>query len=176
MEIARNQVQAALQSADAAVAIAPTSPAARIAQSYALQAGLRLQDARAALLAAAPANDPLVLARLAEVEFYFGNIAAARSAAERAIAAAPSLSRPRSILGFANLAQYFFEAAEQAFRGAAVLDPADPLPRIGLGLTAIRLGHLAAGTRELEIAVALDPAKLSIAQLFGQSLCRPMGL
>jgi tetratricopeptide (TPR) repeat protein len=169
VEIARNQVQAALQSADAAVALAPTSPAARIAQSYALQAGLRLEDARAALLAAAPANDPLVLARLAEVEFYLGNIAAARSVAERAIAAAPSLSRPRSILGFVYLAQYFFEPAEQAFRGAAVLDAADPLPRIGLGLTAIRLGHLAAGTREIEIAVALDPASSVLRSYLGKA-------
>src|SRR5205814_1672644 len=80
-------------------------------------ARVRVSRPIAALLAAAPSDDPLVLARLAEVEFYLGNIAAARAAAERAIAAAPSLSRPRSILGFADLAQFRFEAAEEAFRG-----------------------------------------------------------
>jgi predicted Zn-dependent protease len=169
IDVARNQAQQAVRAAEAAVALAPTNPAARVAQSYALQAGLRLEDARAALLAAAPSDDPLVLARLAEVEFYLGNIAAARTAAERAIAAAPSLSRPRSILGFADLAQYFFAAAEQAFRGAAALDPADPLPRIGLGLTAIRLGELAAGTRDIEIAVALDPASSVLRSYLGKA-------
>jgi Flp pilus assembly protein TadD len=167
--VARNQAQEAAQAAEAAVALAPASPAARIALSYALQAGLRLEEARATLLAAVPANDPLVLARLAEVEFYLGNVAAARSAAEQAIAAAPSLSRPRSILGFADLAQYFFKAAEQAFRGAAALDAGDPLARIGLGLTAIRLGNLAAGTREIEIAVALDPASSVLRSYLGKA-------
>jgi Flp pilus assembly protein TadD len=167
--VARNQAQEAAQAAEAAVALAPTNSAARIAQSYAMQAGLRLEEARTALLAAAPPDDPLVLARLAEVEFYLGNIAAARSAAERAIAAAPSLSRPRSILGFANLAQFFFATAEQAFRGAAALDPADPLPRIGLGLTAIRLGRLNAGTKDIEIAVALDPASSVLRSYLGKA-------
>ena len=169
VNVARNQAQQAVQAAEAAVALAPTNPAARIAQSYALQAGLRLEDARAALLAAAPPDDPLVLARLAEVEFYLGNIAAARTAAERAIAAAPSLSRPRSILGFADLAQYFFAAAEQAFRGAAALDPADPLPRIGLGLTAIRLGDWLPERGSIEIAVALDPANSVLRSYLGKA-------
>jgi len=169
VEVARNQAQQAAQAAQAAVALAPTNSAARVAQSYALQAGLRLEEARAALLAAAPPDDPLVLARLAEVEFYLGNIAAARTAAERAIATAPSLSRPRSILGFADLAQFFFAAAKQAFRGAAALDPGDPLPRIGLGLTAIRLGERNAGTRDIEIAVALDPASSVLRSYLGKA-------
>ncbi len=133
VEIARNQPQQAAQTADVAVALAPANPAARIAQSYALQSRLQLEEARAAVLAAAPPDDPLVQARLAEVEFYLGNIGAARSAAERAIAAAPTLSRPRSILGFADLAQFRFSAAEDEFRAAAMLDPADPLPRSASG-------------------------------------------
>ena len=68
INVARNQTQQAAQAAEAAVALAPTNPAARAAQSYALQAALRLEEARAALLAAVPPDDPLVLARLAEVE------------------------------------------------------------------------------------------------------------
>ena len=157
VDIALNQTQRSIRSADAAVALAPTNPAARIAQSFALQSGLRLEEARAALLAARPSGNPLVLARLAEVEFYLGNVEAARSAAQQAIAAAPSLSRPRSILGFADLAQFSFAAAEETFRAAAKLDPADPLPPLGLGLTAIRLGNLTEGTKDLELAVAFDP-------------------
>ncbi len=169
VEVARNRPQQAVEAADAAVALAPTSPAARIAQSYAFQARLQLEQARAALLAATPPDDPLVQARLAEVEFYLGNIRAARRAAERAIAAAPSLSRPRSILGFADLAQFFFAAAEETFRVAAQLDPADPLPLLGLGLTAIRLGNLAEGTKELEIAVGLNPASSVLRSYLGKA-------
>jgi Flp pilus assembly protein TadD len=169
VEVARNEPQGAVQSADAAAALAPANPAARIAQSYALQSGLRLEEARAALLAATPPDDPLVQARLAEVEFYLGNIGAARNAAERAITAAPALSRPRSILGFVELAQFRFSAAEEAFRGAATLDPADPLPRLGLGLTAIRRGRLAEGTKELEIAVALNPSSSILRSYLGKA-------
>jgi Flp pilus assembly protein TadD len=169
VEVARNRPQQAAQAADAAAALAPASPAARIAQSYALQSGLRIEEARAALLAAAPPDDPLVQARLAEVEFYLGRIGAARRAAERAIAAAPALSRPRSILGFVDLAQFRFAAAEEAFRAAAKLDPADPLPRLGLGLTAIRRGDLAKGTGEIEIAVALDPARSLLRSYLGKA-------
>jgi Flp pilus assembly protein TadD len=169
VEVARNEPQQAAQSADAAAALASGSPAARIAQSYALQSGLRLEEARLALLAAVPPDDPLVQARLAEVEFYLGNIGAARKAAERAIAAAPALSRPRSILGFVELAQFRFSAAEDVFRGAATLDPADPLPRLGLGLTAIRRGNLAEGTKELEIAVALNPSSSILRSYLGKA-------
>jgi Flp pilus assembly protein TadD len=169
VEVARNRPQQAAQAADAAAALAPASPAARIAQSYAFQAGLRLEEARAALLAAVPPDDPLVQARLAEVEFYLGHIGAARRAAERAIAAAPTLSRPRSILGFVELAQFRFSAAEDAFRAAAKLDPADPLPRLGLGLTAIRRGDLAKGTGEIAIAVALDPARSLLRSYLGKA-------
>jgi Flp pilus assembly protein TadD len=166
IDVARNRPQ---QAAEAAAALAPANPAARISQSYAFQSTLQLEQARAALLAAVPADDPLVQARLAEVEFYLGNIQAARRAAERSIAAAPMLSRPRSILGFADLAQFFFAAAEETFHVAAELDRADPLPRLGLGLTAIRLGNLAEGTKELEIAVGLNPASSVLRSYLGKA-------
>jgi Flp pilus assembly protein TadD len=169
VEVARNEPQQAAQSADTAAALASTNPAARIARSSALQSRLRIEEARAALLAAVPPDDPLVQSRLAEVEFYLGNIGAARKTAERAIAAAPTLSLPRSILGFVELAQFRFSAAEEVFRGAATLDPADPLPRLGLGLglSTIRRGNMVEGTKELKIAVALNPSSvMSHAQVF----------
>ena len=45
----------------------------------------------------------------------------------------------------------------QAFERAIALDSALPLARLGLGLAKIRAGDLESGSRELEIAVALDP-------------------
>src|SRR5207237_6862410 len=47
--------------------------------------------------------------------------------------------------------------ARAAFERAAALNPGDPLPHLGLGLTSIRSGKLEDGRREMAIAVALDP-------------------
>jgi tetratricopeptide (TPR) repeat protein len=155
--VARNEPARALQEAQSAVALDPNDAAAHIAQSYALQSALRLEEARSSLLDFNRSDNALAEARLAEIEFYLGRIAAARLAAERAIKVGPSLSRPYSIIGFAELAENKLTAAADAFHVAVARDPADPLPRIGLGLAAIRGGALVAGRAELEAAVALDP-------------------
>jgi hypothetical protein len=132
VDVARNQPQQAAQAADAAAARTRKSGSAH----RAVLCG-SIGTAARRVLGHAPRGDssrrPVSPGRLAEVEFYLGNIAAARSAAERAITAAPALSRPRSILGFVELAQFRIAAAEDAFRAAATLDPADPLPRLGSG-------------------------------------------
>ena len=77
--------------------------------------------------------------------------------AQRASELAPSLSLTSSILGFSALANFDFAAARAAFEKAAALNPGDPLPHLGLGLTSIRSGELENGRREMAIAVALDP-------------------
>jgi tetratricopeptide (TPR) repeat protein len=152
--VARNDAAAALKSTEGAERTG--NAALIVARSYALQAAQRLVEARDDL-AAGPPNDPLIAARLAEVELYLGNIAASRQATERAIALAPGMSRPRSILGFDLLAQGEFDAADAAFRQAIARDPGDPLPHIGQGLAEIRRGDPEQGRAELEVAVALDP-------------------
>ena len=48
-------------------------------------------------------DDPLVFARLAEIELSFGDLDAAQAAAERAVALAPELARTQMVLGFAAL-------------------------------------------------------------------------
>ena len=130
---------------------------AAIARSYALQANFQLPEARALLATVEASGDPLVLGRLAELDLSLGNNALARREAQAASAAAPALSRPLSILGFALLANFDFADARAQFERAASLNPGDPLPHMGLGLTAIRSGDLETGRREMAIAVALDP-------------------
>lgn len=138
---------------------------AAIARSYALQSAFRLPEAREILETVEGANDPLVFARLAELDLSLGNNRAARREAQRANQLAPSLSLTSSILGFAALANFDFAAARTTFERAAAQNPGDPLPHLGLGLVAIRSGNLFSfssdnleeGRRELVIAVALDP-------------------
>jgi len=169
--VAQNQTEQALTLSDCAVAAARAANdqsatiGAAIARSYALQSAFRLEEARAILATVESANDPLVLARLAELDLSLGNTRAARREAQRASALAPSLSLTSSILGFAALADFDFSAARTAFQRAATQNPGDPLPHLGLGLVTIRSGNLVglqsqnldAGRRELVVAVALDP-------------------
>jgi tetratricopeptide (TPR) repeat protein len=169
--VARNQTNDALALSDCAVTAArefndpSATVAAAIARSYALQSAFRLPEARAILATVESANDPLVFARLAELDLSLGNNRAARLEAQRANQLAPALSLTSSILGYAALANYDFDAAQSAFARAAAQDPGDPLPHLGLGLVAIRSGNLfsfgsrnlEAGRAELVIAVALNP-------------------
>jgi len=161
--VAQNQTDLALTLSDQAVSGARQSGdqtaivGAAIARSYALQSAFRLPEARAILLSVASSNDPLVLARLAEIDLSLGNNLSARREAQRASELAPSLGLTSSILGFSALANYEFSASRAAFERAAASSPGDPLPHLGLGLLAIRSRNLEEGRREMVIAVALDP-------------------
>ena len=160
LALSETAVLEARQSGDQAAAIG-----AAIARSYALQSAFRLPEAREILETVESADDPLVFARLAELDLSLGNNRAARREAQRANQLAPSLSLTSSILGFAALANFDFAAARTAFERATTQNPGDPLPHLGLGLVAIRSGallsfgtrNLEEGRRELVIAVALDP-------------------
>ena len=134
--------------ADEAVALDPGLGAAHIARSYALQGQGRLDAARAAAEAAVEAapDDAYAWARLAELELTIGN----RRAAEKAVARSLEIAETalaRSIEGFAALAANEFDAAEAAFQRAIAIDSEAPLPRLGLGLAAIRQGRVAEGRR-----------------------------
>ena len=169
--VARNRTDQALALSEGAVVASQQSGdqtaviGAAIARSYALQSAFRLPEAREILETVESTDDPLVFARLAELDLSLGDNRAARREAQHANQLAPSLSLTSSILGFAALANFDFAAARTAFERAAAQNPGDPLPHLGLGLVAIRSGrlftigypNLEEGRRELVIAVALDP-------------------
>ena len=161
--VARNQTDEALALSDCALSMARASgdqaalAGAAVARSYALQSAFRLPEARQVLATVAMSDDPLVLARLAELDLSLGDNASALREAQRASEIAPSLSLTSSILGFSALANFDFPAARAAFTKAAAQSPGDPLPPLGLGLTAIRAGDLEEGRQDLVIAVGLDP-------------------
>ncbi len=171
IEVVQNRREEALADARHAVELDPDSAPARIALSYALQAGFDLEAARATLREAAertPEN-ALVQARLAEIELSFGDLDEAQATAERAVALAPDLARTQMVLGFAALTRIDIDQAKAAFEHAIELDSAEPLARLGLGLATIRAGDLEAGRRELEIAVALDPNNSLLRSYLGKA-------
>lgn len=169
--VAQNDKEKARSLGRKAVETDPRSPSARIALSYAQQAGFDLAGARASAEEAVrlePGN-ALAWARLSELRMSFGDLDEALEAANRAVRLDPDLSRAHSVLGFAHLAQIRTAASREAFEKAIVLDPADPLPRLGLGLARIREGDLAGGRTEIEIAASLAPNHSLVRSYLGKA-------
>ncbi|MGD9082826.1 MAG: tetratricopeptide repeat protein, partial [Desulfobacterales bacterium] len=169
--VVQNQKQEALDLAEEAVNIDPKSATARIALSYAQQAGFDLNGSRTSLESAVELDpeNALAWARLAEIYSSFGDLDKALEAAQRAVALNPTLSRTQTVLGFAYLAQIETKESKKAFEKAIESDQASSLPRLGLGLAKIREGDLKDGGREIEIAASLDPNNSLIRSYLGKT-------
>ncbi|MGH9198178.1 MAG: tetratricopeptide repeat protein, partial [Acidimicrobiia bacterium] len=69
----------------------------------------------------------------------------------------------------AYLTRIEVDEARAAFDRAIARDPADPLPRLGLGLAKIRDGDLDTGTEDIEIAASLDPNNSLVRSYLGKA-------
>jgi tetratricopeptide (TPR) repeat protein len=169
--VARNEPDKALSLARRSVTAGPKSATPLIAQSYAQQARFDLEGARASLDKAAELEpkDALAWARLAEIRSSLGRLDGALDAARKAAELAPGLSRAQTVLGYAYLTQVKTREAKAAFDEAIKLDESDPLPRLGRGLAEIRDGHLNEGSKEVEVAVSLDPAQSLLRSYLGKA-------
>jgi tetratricopeptide (TPR) repeat protein len=158
IHVAQNRNEQALADANQAVQLSPDSTAAKIALSYAQQAGFQLSEARDTLLKAVSQQpeDALAWARLAELRLMLGETEQAIATAHKAVDLAPELGRSQNTLGFAALAGFRSGEAEAAFMRAIELNSADPLSHMGLGLAKISTGDLTGGRGEIELAVGLD--------------------
>lgn len=171
IRLAKNDKPGALALAMRAVDQDGSSPRALLAYSYALQGAFKLDEALVAASRAAElqAGNSVAHARRAELLLSLGRIPDAEAAALAAVQENAVDSRARTVLGFTRLARFDAAAAREHFKQALVLDPADPLPRLGLGLAAIRQGNLEEGRREIEIAVALDPQNSLLRSYLGKA-------
>ena len=106
---------------------------------------------------------------MSELELSRGDLDAALEAAKKAEALNPTLARTQTVLGFAYLTRIEVERAKKAFEHAIRGDPADPLPRLGMGLAKIRDGDLEGGTREIETAASLDPNNSLVRSYLGKA-------
>ena len=144
--------------------------AGHVAESYALQAAGRIEDARDAARRATEAapGDAYAWARLAELELTLGNRRAARRAAEQSLAIRPT-ALAHAVQGFSLLSAKENDAARAAFDAAIKIESEAPLPRLGLGLSLINDGDIAAGRRELEAAASLDPQRAQLRGWLGRA-------
>jgi tetratricopeptide (TPR) repeat protein len=169
--VVQNERDKALNSAQTAIETGPSSATARIAMSYARQAGFDLEGARTSVEEAVKLdpNNALAWARLAELWSSFGRLGKAIDAAKKAVDLDPNLSRTQMVLGFAYLTQVKTTESRAAFEKAIELDQADPLSRLGLGVAKIRGGDLQAGGREIDIAASLDPNNSLVRSYLGKA-------
>jgi tetratricopeptide (TPR) repeat protein len=169
--VVQNERDAALADARKAVELAPTSAAAKTALSYAQQAVFDIEGARATMEQAVTdqPGDALAWARLSELWLMTGYRDRARETANKAAELAPDLERVQTVRGFADLVEFRTGTASESFERAIALNPADPLPRFGLGLAQIREGSLAAGRGNLELAVGLDSSNALLRTYLGRA-------
>lgn len=169
--VAFNDTDGALDLARQAVAANPGRSFPLLALSYALQARFDLRGAEQALqqAVALESANPLLLARLAELQLALGKRQEALLHVTEAARRAPDHGYPLSILGFVQLTGHDTAAAEATFTRAVQSDPSLPLPRLGLGLARIRQGYLTEGREDLEIAVALDPGNALLRSTLGKA-------
>jgi len=169
--VVQNEPDTALKLALDATQVRPESASVQIALSYAYQANTNLPEALTAARTATeiePQN-ALAWARTAELWMSQGYLDEALDAANQAKALNPDEVRYLTVLGFAYLTQIRIAEAQDIFEKAVQLNSADPMPRLGLGLTKIRQGDLKAGRIDLEIAAALDPIRALFRSYLGKA-------
>jgi tetratricopeptide (TPR) repeat protein len=98
-------------------------------------------------------------ARVAELEFSFGNARASAQALDRALALSPRNAYAHVLRGFVFIAENRFDAALLEFDRALALDPRSADARLGKGLIAFRSGDTERGLREIESAAKLHPSR-----------------
>jgi len=169
--LTKNDRERAQTLAREATELAPGSPRAWLARSYAQQAALDLEVALASARRAAglAGGNALVRARVAELLLTLGRTTEAQHEAQEAVATDPRAARAQVMLGFIQLARIEVSGARESFNRGVELDHADPLARLGLGLTMIRDGRLVEGREQIEIAVALDPANALLRSYVGKA-------
>ena len=145
--LVRDQKDEALRLAQAGAMLDPRSPLPESALSYAYQGRFEIERAleHARRAVDLSPEDALLWARVSELELSRGDLDAALEAAKKAEALNPTLARTQTVLGFAYLTRIEVKRAKDAFEHAIRGDPADPLPRLGMGLAKIRGGDLEGG-------------------------------
>ncbi len=132
-----------------------------LAESYYQQSRHQLPAALAAARRAAELapRSGFAWARVAELEFSFGDTRAATRALDRALEFTPRHAQALALRGFLHSADHRLAAAQAAFGAALAIDPALGNAWLGLGLTKIRQGRIAEGRADLQTATVLEPTR-----------------
>ena len=146
---------------------------ALLAESYYQQAHHQLEVARQLARDATDIRPEfgLAWARLAELEFSFGERALAGRALDRAANLSPRHAPSQALQGFVLAAANRIDEARAAFDLAISMDGAVGNAWIGRGLSRIRQGDAAGGREDLQVAATLEPQR----SLFRSYLAKAFG-
>jgi len=149
----------------------PTLASEWLARSYSLQSQGMLAQAREAARQATLRSPEFgfAWARLAELEFSFGRIEAAATAAREAVRLAPRHAAAFTTLGFQFSAQNHISSATAAFEKALNLDAGLADAWLGRGLCRIREGRREEGLEDLETAAAVEPQRAVLRSYLGKA-------
>ena len=142
-----------------------------MAESYHLQSRSKLEEARKAAQAAV-AKSPafgLAWARLAELEFSFGNTEKAQATLENALRLSPRNAQALALKGFTLSAQNKISEAISFFDQAIAMDGALGNAWLGRGLCHIRQGRAQQGRDDLLTAAALEPQRSALRSYLGKA-------
>ena len=142
-----------------------------LAESYYLQANHDLKSAQEQAKEAtrlSPENG-FAWARLAELEFSFGNRKAAKSALQYSLQLTPRNAQAYALQGFILAGENKLVAAGQAFESALTIDGALGNAWLGRGLIKIRSGDLLGGREDLQTAATVEPTRAIFHSYLGKA-------
>jgi tetratricopeptide (TPR) repeat protein len=148
----------------------PALTSSFLAESYYEQSQFRLPEARQAARRAkeiAP-EFGFAWARLAEMEFSFGEVEAARRAVDRSLELAPRNAEAWAVQGFLLAARNRIHEAVQSFDRALGLNGALGNAWLGRGLCRIRKGELERGRQDLQVAAVVEPGRALFRSYLGK--------
>jgi Flp pilus assembly protein TadD len=149
----------------------PETSTAWLAESYRLQSESKLSEARSAAHESVARSPQFAFAweHLAELEFSFGNVKAARLALNKSLALAPRNAQAVSLKGFLLAADNRTTEAVRCFEEAIALDGAEGNAWLGRGLCRIRGGDIKGGKQDLLVAAALEPERAVFRSYLGKA-------
>jgi len=142
-----------------------------LARSYYQQAQADLPAARASARQALGQSPEFGYgwARLAELEFSFGEIKPATKALARALDLSPRNAQAHALNGFLFAAKNQIAQAIAQFEKAIALDPFLANGWLGRGLCRIRQNRLTEGQRDLLVAAAMEPNRAFLRSYLGKA-------
>jgi len=149
----------------------PATASEWLARSYALQARADLPGALAAAQAAVNLGPEcgFAHARLAELEFAFGDHHAALSEATKALSLAPRYAPAQALRGFILLDRGDVGDAKAAFDAARQMDAAFGPAWLGRGLCLLRERRFAEARAAFQAAAALEPQRALFRSYLGKT-------
>jgi Tfp pilus assembly protein PilF len=171
MAAALRYVIAAVTDREIETAAGAGSPSQLLGLSYYQQSRHQLAEALQSATAAVAASTNFAFGweRVAELEFSFGRVPAAKAALERSLRLAPRNAQAHALEGFLLAAQNRITAAVAEFNTAINLDGALANAWLGRGLCRIKQGHTHAGDEDLLTAAALEPNRSFLRSYLGKA-------